>query len=205
MVGVIPIRWIGLLLAFWIGQADLPSAYITEGDRVEQQFRLYRDKLERFFISLRGVVEREIPALLPELRLDEAPPEPGVYGYQLLPEILDDPITDNTEPVSSFSYSWPITESYIEGEGSKLARVEADFQNMARAVTEDAIRNFIGEYRTLVENQRTIDSYIQYNRFWQRSIALDRPRFDQLTRIYDVMLSGDPDAARAVREALGRP
>ena len=165
MVGMLPFRLIGLLLAFWIGQADLPSAYVTEGDRVEQQFRLYRDNLERFFISLRGVVQREIPRLLPELELDGAPPEPGVYGYQLLPEIVDDPRTGNTERVSTFSYSWPITESYIESEGSKFARVEADFQNMARDVTEDAIRNFIREYRALVENQRTIDSYIQYNRF----------------------------------------
>ncbi len=205
MVGMLPIRLIGLWLAFWIGQADLPSAYVTEGDRVEQQFRLYRDNLERFFISLRGLVQREIPRLLPELELDGAPPEPGVYGYQLLPEIVDDPRTGNTERVSTFSYSWPITEGYIESEGSKLARVEADFQNVARAVTENAMRNFIREYRALVENQRTIDSYIQYNRFWQRSIALDRPRFDQLTRIYDVMLSGEPDAAGAVREALGRP
>src|SRR5947199_5476109 len=67
------------------------------------------------------------------------------------------------------------------------------------------ISSLILEYRKLLTNQRTIDQYIQYNQFWQRSIAQDRPRFDQLTKVYELMKSDDPDTALAIREVLGKP
>src|SRR5207253_9325018 len=67
------------------------------------------------------------------------------------------------------------------------------------------ISDLILEYRKLLTNQRTIDQYIQYNQFWQRSIAQDRPRFDQLTRVYELLKSDEPDTSQAIREVLGKP
>src|SRR5262249_49675865 len=67
------------------------------------------------------------------------------------------------------------------------------------------ISNLIIEYRKLLVNQRTIDQYIQYNQFWQRAISQDRARFDQLTKIYELMKSDEPDTARAIRDVLGKP
>ena len=67
------------------------------------------------------------------------------------------------------------------------------------------IGNLILEYRKLLANQRTIDQYIQYNQFWQHAIAQDRPRFDQLTKVYELMKSDEPDTAQAIREVLGKP
>ncbi len=67
------------------------------------------------------------------------------------------------------------------------------------------LAKLVRDYQTLVENQRTIDQYLEYNRFWQRSIASDKARFDRLTALYDLMKSGSPDAAAAISETLGKP
>lgn len=193
----------GLLWLLWTPQAGTTAAYAVEGDRVEAEFRRHRDNLDRFFVSLRTTVARRAPELLPTFR--DPPPEPVVYGYGLLPRIVDNFPSDDERPVSSFSYSWPITEEYVDGEAQKLQRVEEDFEQVASTVTPDVIQEFIREYRTLVRNQRTIDGYIQYNRFWQRAIAEDRSRFDQLTTLYELMISGDRDTTEAIQEVLGVP
>src|SRR4051812_32940021 len=97
------IAFLGMMLAIAAPQsAPTSPAYVREGDRVEQEFRIYRDKLDKFYTSLRSTIERDIPVLLPEL--EEAPPEPVVYGYQLLPHIVDNGPLDH-KPVTTFSYS----------------------------------------------------------------------------------------------------
>jgi hypothetical protein len=200
-----------LLLALWTGQSDEIQPYAREGDRVEQEFRVYRDRLNAFFASLRSMIDRQpasTTAVLPRLQQQDAPPIVNArYGYAVLPRIVDAPPPVNP-PVSAFSYSWPITEGYIAGENIKLDQIEGDFANVSQTSSESMsgrIGNLILEYRKLVANQRTIDQYIQYNQFWQRSIAQDRPRFDQLTKVYELMKSDDPDTAQAIREVLGKP
>src|SRR4029077_6388189 len=138
----------------------------------------------------------------------DAPPAISArFGYGVLPRIVDAP-PPAIPPVSDFSYSWPITEGYIAGENIKLDQIEADFANLSQTSSEPTsarISSLILEYRKLLANQRTIDQYIQYNQFWQRSIAQDRPRFDQLTKVYELMKSDEPDTARAIREVLEKP
>lgn len=203
MVSVPILNVIASVWLVWAGQVGTPPAYVVEGDRVEAGFRVHRDNLERFFVSLRDTVARRAPELLPGFR--DPPPEPVVFGYGLLPEIVDVfPVADDT-PVSSFSYSWPITEGYVEGEIQKLRQVNEDFLAIVDTITPALIGEFIDEYRTLVRNQRTVDGYIQYNRFWQRAISRDRPRFDQLTTLYELMTSGSPATAEAIQRVLGEP
>jgi hypothetical protein len=200
--------WIGIVLTLWTGQADERPAYVREGDRIEQQFRAYRERLNRFFQLLRGTVRQESPQLLPQIQAAPPPPPPLVYGYQSLPRIVNDPPATNNQPVATFSYSWPVTETYVAGENVKLDRAENDLRQIANAddaATQEIITRLIREYRSLIANQRTIDQYIQYNRFWQRAIVQDRERFDQLTKLYDLMKSGAVDVAEAVREVLGQP
>jgi hypothetical protein len=123
-----------------------------------------------------------------------------------LPRIVD--AAAGGPPVSVFSYSWPITDGYIAGENIKLDQAEENLQSLGSASTDAktaAITTLILEYRKLLTNQRTIDQYIQYNQFWQRSIAEDRARFDQLTKVYDLMKSDEPDTALAIRDVLGKP
>jgi hypothetical protein len=199
------------MLAMWTGQADERPSYVREGDRVEQRFREYRERLNAFFLHLRSMVDQQ-PAgtavTLPPLQQQEAPaPSNARFGFGVLPRIVDAPPPANP-PVSTFSYSWPITDGYITGENIKLDRAEASLNNAGNGSSQSkagAISDLILEYRKLLVNQRTIDQYIQYNQFWQRAIAQDRPRFDQLTHVYDLMKSDDPDTAQAIREVLGKP
>src|SRR5262245_10556414 len=198
--------FITLIAVFGPAQSEDKSAYLREGDRVEQQFRLYQDRLSQFYASLRGLVEVRTPESVPQLR--EARPVASGYGYQLLPRIVDAPALENAGSFATFSYSWPITQGYITGEETKLARAEAEMKTAIRAdgvADPAAIAELIREYRELARNQQTVDQYIRYNRFWQRSIATDQARFDQLTQLYDLVKSGDSDTAQTIRDVLGKP
>ena len=200
-----------LLLAVWTGQSDERPPYAREAGRVEQEFGAYRDRLNALFISLRSMIDQQpagAAATLPRLQLQDAPlPVTARYGYGVLPRIVDAPPAA-IPPVSVFSYSWPITDGYIAGENIKLGQAEEDLGRVPN-LSSDAKTTMIGtlilEYRKLLTYQRTIDQYIQYNQFWQQSIAQDRVRFDQLTKVYDLMKSDEPDTARAIREVLGTP
>jgi len=197
------LAWIGIVMALTVGQN--PPAYVREGDRVEQEFRAYRNRLEKFHSNLETTIKRDVPALLTELR--EAPPQPAVYGYQLLPRIVDNPGPESGR-VASFSYSWPITRGYITNEGIKLDRAEEEMQSAAKAagVTRSALLlSLISSYKSLLDNQRVIDQYVQYNRLWQRTIAENRPRYDELTKIYNLLQTADATTATAIRQVLGQP
>jgi len=200
-----------LVMALWTGQSDGRPAYAREGDRVEQEFLTYRDRLNAFFIALRAAIEQEATSTaiaLPRLQQDEAPPLSATrFGYGILPRIVDVPVA-GVPPVSVFSYSWPITEGYIAGENEKLRLAEAELQVLRDAPGDEKtkhISSLVREYRNLLINHRTIDQYLQYNQFWQQSIAQDRARFDQLTKVYELMKSDASDIAKAIREVLGKP
>jgi hypothetical protein len=200
--------WLGIVLILAAGQtapATSVPAYVREGDRVEQEFRAYRDRLEQFHTSLLTSIQRDIPALQSELR--EAPPQPVIYGYQLLPRIVDNAFGE-AQPVTTFSYSWPITRGYINGEGIKLDRAEAEMQLAEKATglaKSTLILSLIGSYKNLLDNQRVIDQYIQYNRLWQRTIAENRPRYDEMTKVYNMVQSADANTAATIRQVLGQP
>jgi hypothetical protein len=201
------VRIAGLLLVVWMAQTGAPS-YVLRGDQVERQFRLHTEQLDEFFVLLREIVTGAAPELLPELDLEDPPPEPGVYGYQLLPPIVDELDAASRESVSTFSYSWLITQRYIEGETRKLGAARSDLLELRASdgtITLNVLEESIDGYRTLVDNLETIDQYLQYNRFWQRAIAEDRSRFDRLTELYEMLASDTPDANEALGEFLGQP
>ncbi len=207
-------RWVALIAAFAAGQVNpgtLPPstgqmpAYVREGDRVEQKFRAYRERLDGFHKTLQTMIARDLPVLLPEL--EGAPPQPIVFGYQMLPRIVENAPAEH-KPVISFSYSWPITEGYIDGEEIKLDRAMDEYQQSLKAtgVTKSGlVLSLITTYKTLVEDQRIVDQYVEYNRLWQRSIAGDRSRYDEMTRIYRLLQSADADTANSIRQVLGQP
>jgi hypothetical protein len=200
---------VGLLLVpIAIRSEDFP-AYIREGDRIEKRFRDHRDRLSAFFQELRATIQRDAPG--PEAssltrQLQDAPPPTNVWGYGKLPRIVD--IAQPPTPISAFSYSWAVTDGYVSGETTKLDRAKSDLSRVAvvdPAEKLSLLGNLVAQYRELVKNQRTVDQYIQYNRFWQREIAEDRGRFDKLTQVYNMMKSGSPDTADAIRKVLGKP
>jgi hypothetical protein len=200
-------RVAALILSLALLQAT--PAYVREGDRVEQQFHTYRDRLTHFFEDLRSTIQRDLypddaAALLREL--EKAPPQVGIYGYKLLPRIID--IPQPATPIRSFSYSWPITEGYIRAEGTKLENAKLSLAREAvvpRGEKLTLLTGLVREYREFIRNQGTVDQYIEYNRFWQRSIGDSRERYDRMTQIYWAMKSGNPDTAATIREVLGKP
>ncbi|HLH32058.1 MAG TPA: hypothetical protein VKY31_12720 [Terriglobia bacterium] len=203
---------VGLTLALLVPQAEERPAYAREGDRIEQEFLAHRDKLITFFSELRNLLDQQQASpgvTLPRLQAQDAPPQSvGIrFGYGVLPRIIDNS-PSGTSPVSVFSYSWPITDGYIAGERTKLDQAEQALKRASTAPSDQRasmVAGLVGEYRKLLNNQRTIDQYIQYNQFWQRSIAQDRVRFDQLTKVYELMKSDDPDITEAIRDVLGKP
>jgi len=184
-------------------------AYVREGDRVEQQFHAYRERLTHFYTELKSTIDRELSpeqAAEPLRQMEKAPPPVGIYGYKLLPRIVD--IPQPSTPIRSFSYSWPITEGYIRGEDTKLDSANADLARATVASPAEKYNLLAGlasRYRELVKNQNTVDQYIEYNRFWQRSIAESRDRYDRMTQVYQALKSGNPDTAATIREVLGKP
>ena len=198
---------VAIVLSFALFQG--PAAYVREGERAQQQFHTHRNRLAQFFEDLRAAVQRD---LSPEdaaglmRRLEKAPPQVGIYGYRLLPRIID--IPQPPTPIRSFSYSWPITEGYIRAEATKLDTAKSDLARVAVATRGEKLpllTELVGQYLEFVRNQGTVDQYIEYNRFWQRSVAEDRERYDRMTQVYWAMKSGNPDTAAAIREILGRP
>src|SRR5688572_16796709 len=81
-----------LALLMLLFQGSSAPGYIRAGDRVEEQLRDHRGDLGSFLEKMRRViVDYSSPAqakgLLAELQ--DLPPEPGVFGYQMLPEITE--------------------------------------------------------------------------------------------------------------------
>lgn len=200
---------VGLLLTAIPVRSEEPPPYVREGDRVEKRFREHRDRLNIFFQDLRDAVQRYAPAPdAPNLlrQLQTAPPPTNVWGYGMLPRIVD--IAQPPTPISTFSYSWGVTEGYVAGETTKLDQAKSDLSRVIVVDPSEKLSLIVGlvaQYRDLIKNQRTVDQYIQYNRFWQREIAEDRARFDKLTQVYNMMKSGNPDTADAIRKVLGTP
>ena len=199
---------LSLLASAWSAQSsDFQPAYEREGDRVEQEFRAYQEKLTAFFASVRALNEQQ-PVTMQLPRLQDAAPAPILYGYGVLPRIVEAAPAGSAPSVASFSYGWPATETYIKNEEIKLDQAKTDLEGIGGASAEartTIIANAVREYRKLLADQRTVDQYIQYNRFWQRSIAQDRTRFDQLTKVYELLTSDRPDISLAIRDVLGKP
>lgn len=163
-------------------------AYVRRGDAVESQYRDYAAELSDYDAKLREALARESPELVD--RLTEKPAPPMRYGYQILPAIIPDgPANAGDSKPQSRSYSWPQTQRMIEAETARVsaAREQLDQKQDYSALVEN--------HRLLLSNQKRIEDNIQYNRFWQKTIAEDRPRFDRQMAIYNEVMEGQPSAA----------
>ena len=151
-----------MLVALQNVQADEAPPFVREGDRVEQVFESTA-KPSLLLQHTETAAERDDnrpiapppPPLMNELR--EAPPRPVTYGYQLLPALVDE-VSDRAAPeADQRNYSWPITESYIEGEKVKLEWAITDFRkagSMSEDQRREQLRKIIRDYRELVSNRK---------------------------------------------------
>ena len=163
-------QWV-VFLTLWTAQVELVPAYVSEGDQVERQFRAYRNDLDQFYEALRDLVDERAPGLFPDAR-DRRPPAPVVYGYRLLPP-FEISVRDAAggKPLSVRTYSWPIAGKYVADEREKLRRAVVALSAITNAGSAEGLGKLVDDYEALVDNQETVDQHIQYNRFWQRSVA----------------------------------
>jgi hypothetical protein len=169
-------------------------AYVERGDAVEARYRDYAAALHDYDANLRDALTRDAPDLV-ELLL-EKPAPPLKYGYQIVPPITPDaPAAASSPKPQSSSYSWPRTESMIDAEVFKITAARAQLPQILNVQGEErhARYKLLAEtHAQLLKSQKLIESDVQYDRFWQKQIADDRPRYDRQTALYDSLIAGRP-------------
>jgi hypothetical protein len=171
-------------------------AYLHRGDNVESQYHDYATELRDYDAKLREALTLDASDLVD--RLTQKPAPPMRFGYQILPPIITDgPGNAAGSKPQSRSYSWPRTQSMIEDE---IARVAEARERLVRIVESKAHQKrdysaLVENHPLLLSNQKRIEENIQYNRFWQKAIADDRPRFDRQTAFYNAFMEGQPSVS----------
>lgn len=169
--------------------AATAPAYVTRGDAVEKMYVEYAARLEKAHEKLRAHLKKEAPDLYKKIA--PTPPKPLRYGYQILPRLTGKPSEREAKRAVSTSYSWSRTEQFINWELPKIAELEeklAITSKMEPADRRPIYEKMVAEYPELESNQQTIDNHVQYNRFWQKVISEDKPRFNRLTQLHDMAI-----------------
>lgn len=169
--------------------APLPP-YVQKGNEVDARYRVYTERLKKFYEGLKARLAVEAPDLVKKLR--DKSPKPVAYGYQIVPRLVaDKPSPEKPSRVTSTSFSWGRTERFIDGDLKKLTALKEILQKSSerpaparRPINE----KMVTDYNQLEDNQRLIDHHVQYNRFWQNAIASEPARYDRLTRQHDAVL-----------------
>ncbi|MBI3554694.1 MAG: hypothetical protein HY074_00350 [Deltaproteobacteria bacterium] len=179
-------------LAAAIAAASVKPPYVLRGDEVELKYKAYTRKLAHGYEVLKKYLKAQAPDLYK--KLSPEPPKPVPYGYQLLPLLTRDaPFAErrDTPRATSTPYTWERTALFIDWEIPKIEELEEQLKGAQKVALKDRrsiYERWTREYPELENNQHLVDHHIQYNRFWQRTIAEDRPRFDRLTRLHDMVL-----------------
>ncbi len=107
--------------------------YLERGNTVDERYRAYTKRLASLHEALRA---RLLQGLANKLHSE--PPQPFVYGYQILPKFV--PEKDSLKTTSgptSMAYSWSRTEKLLDQEVTRFSAVEERLQKLpTRAVAE---------------------------------------------------------------------
>lgn len=165
-----------------------PHAYVERGDKVEERYEAYRQRVGNYYAALTDAVKKNAPDLLLYLQRSKS----MTRGYQILPPIVPDASGPkqmaHNNPVA---YSWPWTDHLIQNELREIVDSETELRRMThtdsikrRAILAKLVRKYEQQRRWL-EN---INDHIQYNRFWQAAIAADRAGYDRETALYSAVV-----------------
>lgn len=181
-----------MLLAAPSSSAAEQPPFQKRGDEVEASYHAYTARLAKDHGLILTTLGKEAPRLAKKL-IREAP-QPVPVGYQILPKLTgDDPqimAMRFTGPVA-VSYSWGKTQAYINWETSKVEELEEKLNILPKLESKDrepVLAKIVEDFVGLEGDQKTVDEHLQYNRFWQKAVAEDRPRFDRLTILHDMVL-----------------
>jgi hypothetical protein len=164
------------------------SVHVQRGDRVQEHYDRYTERLHAFYESLMAALQSRAPELLSII----AQPDPLRHGYQILPRIVADP-TPLTQPARprSAQYSWSWTDHLID---RALIEVGRSAHELKRALSLEpkmrqvAYQQLAARYRQFREQQQNIDAHIQYNRLWQGAIAANQAKYERGNVLHDQVL-----------------
>jgi hypothetical protein len=162
------------------------SRYVVRGHQAEARQRQFRDRLTQFHDALADRLRRDAPDLLAKLE----PPPAVKTGYQLLPRIVPDAAPKPPAKPQVISYSWTWSETLMGRQNEALDRLESDLAKVPAASSAErrsAYDAIVTGYRKVVDDQRPIDSDVDYNWLWQKGIANDRAEFDRATTLLDAI------------------
>ncbi len=178
-----------LLFSLTVIAQDLPP-YLKTGKKVEQNYNQYTTRLNENYTKLKQLLKKEAPHLL--RGLIPSPPKPVIFGYQILPKIIPDL---NKPPqaasITSTTYSWPKTLHFIDLEIPKLEELEEKLKILPQLNQKARVsiyKQMVKDFLVLEKNQKVIDNHIQYNFFWQKAVTEDKPRFDELTKLHNLII-----------------
>ena len=164
------------------------SVHVQRGDRVQEHYDDYTNRLRAYYESLVVALQSGAPELLPIIE----PPNPLQHGYQILPNIVADPAPlRQPARTQSAQYSWPWTDHLINRASSELGRSARDLNralSLEPKMRQMAYQQLAVRYRQIHEQQQNIDAHIQYNRLWQGEIAANRSKYDRESVLHDRVL-----------------
>jgi hypothetical protein len=187
---------VGILLALkpccklppQLEDGPLSPAYARRGHVVQEHYEHYNKRLETYSQLLSGALKRDAPELL---LLLEAP-GPLRHGYQILPRIIADASATVHHPRAEAAYySWPWTDELIERARAEIEGAHEELNSTAELDTsakKNVYASLAHGYQQIRQQQQNIDAHIQYNRFWQATIAGDRLYYDRETVLHNQVL-----------------
>ncbi len=110
--------------------------YLERGNTVDERYRAYTKRLASLHEALRAQLLQGLPDLVNKLHSE--PPQPFVYGDQILPKFVPekDSLKTTSGPTST-AYSWNRTEKLLDQEVTRFSAVEERLQKLpTRAVAE---------------------------------------------------------------------
>jgi hypothetical protein len=172
---------------------DFP--YLQRGNEIQNEFKSYSDALADYYYRLTAALRSELPELVADLRA----PDTRRSGYQILPQVTPDDLTETPAPGQS-GYSWPWAERLIGRARHQLAHFEMQLrrtQSLDSARRRAALEKLARDYGGLRQDLANLEAHVQYNRFWQSVIAADRASYDR-----EMLLYRDVLAREQVRDEL---
>lgn len=172
----------------WRAKSEVTdSPHIQRGNEIQNEFNSYSDALADYYHRLTAALRSELPGLVADLRA----PDTKRSGYQILPQVTPDELTETLASGQS-GYSWPWTERLIRRAQHRLADLEMQLPRiplLESAPRRAALEKLAREYGGLRQDLANLEAHVQYNRFWQSVIAADRARYDREMLLYRAVVA----------------
>lgn len=157
-------------------------------DRRGAEVEARRGVLQARLAALRAAILDTLAAQGADLvaTLDPAPP-PVRRGYRLLPRLVGDPPRSDIGSITT-RYSWTWTDTLIS-RGMGQADSVLGLTRLGPKGRAD-LQRLVADFNALAAHRRLIDTHIEHNWLWQRTIARDPARFAAATRAIEAITAG---------------